>query len=309
MRLGALSAAEGRPHGRLGGARAGAVRAMGLAGLAVLGATLASAAPVATVRTEPEPKSADHLYGYVASSQEVLYFYRPPSVPEQVKAYVDFIWSGLRVKPSVTKSPAVAPARQPGPGPTEEQQRSAGLATLALAAGVWLAHRVRQRRKRPAASLARLPEAKSFPYSRFARPALERAAAPPAPPAARPPLRLPTLSDLKGSLSAIPMGAVLQMLGAECATGVLHMEQEDGGTLGQLVLVEGRILDASARGQRGRDAFFDLFSHRKGAFRFSVETSAASQVTIQEDMVSLLLEAHRRMDEAMAGAAAGPRAA
>ena len=309
MRLDALSAVEGLPRGRPGGVRAGAVRTalMGLAALALLGA--ACAAQVATVRTVPEPSAADHLYGYVASSQEVLYFYRPPSVPEQVKAYVDFIWSGLRVKSPVTKAPAVAPARQAGPGPTEEQQRSAGLATLALAAGVWLAHRVRQRRKRPAASLARLPEAKSFPYSRFARPALERTYAPPAPPAARPPLRLPALSELKGSLSAIPMGAVLQMLGAESATGVLHMEQEDGGTLGQLVLVEGRILDASARGQRGRDAFFDLFSHRKGAFRFSVESSAASQVTIQEDMVSLLLEAHRRMDEEMAGMTAGHRAA
>jgi hypothetical protein len=282
---------------------------MGLAGLALLGASIASAEPVATVRTTPEPSAADHLYGYVASSQEVLYFYRPPSVPEQVKAYVDFIWSGLRVKAPVAKAPAVAPARQAGPGPTEEQQRSAGLATLALAAGVWLAHRVRQRRRRPVASLARLPEAKSFPYSRFARPEMERASASPAPAAARPPLRLPALSDLKGSLSAIPMGAVLQMLGAECATGVLHMEQEDGGALGQLILVEGRILDARARGQRGRDAFFDLFSHRKGAFRFSIETSAASQVTIQEDMVSLLLEAHRRMDESLAVTAASPRAA
>lgn len=309
MRRDVLSAAEGRPRGRLGGVRAGVVRAArtGLAGLALFGATCA--APVATVRTVPEPKAADHLYGYVASSQEVFYFYRPLSVPEQVKAYVDFIWSGLRVKPPVAKAPAVAPARPGGPGPTEEQQRSAGLATLALAAGVWLAHRVRQRRNRQTASPARLPEAKSFPYSRFAWPALERACAPPAPPATRPPLRLPTLSDLKGSLSAIPMGAVLQMLGAECATGVLHMEQEDGGALGQLVLVEGRILDARARGQRGRDAFFDLFSHRKGAFRFSVETSAASQVTIQEDMVSLLLEAHRRLDEAIAGSTASHRAA
>ena len=51
----------------------------------------------------------------------------------------------------------------------------------------------------------------------------------------------------------------------------------------------------------------ELVRQRSGEFQFHAEAAPASLGTVQEDLVSLLLEAHRRMDEA--GAAAGPRAA
>lgn len=249
----------------------------------------------------------DHLYGFVAKSNEAFYFYRPPSIIEQVKAQVDSFRAGFLGKAPAGPAVVVAPAQRAGRRPTDEQQRSAGLATLALAAAVWLAHRVRRRWTRLAASRVRLPIRP--PLHQFSRTAPEHLYVNPAPIAVQPPLRLPVFSDLKGSLSALPMGAVLQMLGAECATGVLHIEEDDGGAIGQMSLLEGRVRDASANNLRGKEALFDLVRRRRGSFRFSVEATAATPRTIQEDLVSLLLEAHRLMDEAVASATAGPQAA
>lgn len=289
----------------MGEARTARGRRAGIAGLALLGLTCAGATP-AIVRPAPEPAKVDHLYGFVAKSNEAFYFYRPPTVIEQVQERMDGLWLGLRGR---LPTPAAVPVQRAGRRPTDAQQGSAGLATLALSFAVWLAYRVRRRRTSLAASSARLPVVRAIPYHRFARMEEKPVAALPAPPAARPPLRLTILSDLKGSLSALPMGAVLQMLGAECATGVLHIEDDDGSSVGQMSLLEGRVRDASASNLRGKEALFDLVRRRTGAFRFSVEATTATPKTIQEDLVSLLLEAHRLMDETVAGATAGPQAA
>ena len=175
LRLDRLSAAVGHPHGeqsraRPGATRAARVRRAGIAGLALLGLTCAGATP-AIVRPAPEPAKVDHLYGFVAKSNEAFYFYRPPSVVEQVKAQVDGFWAGFHGKATALPAVVVAPVQRAGRRPTDEQQRSAGLATLALAAAVWLAHRVRRRWARLAASRVRLPM--MSPHNRFSRTAPE----------------------------------------------------------------------------------------------------------------------------------------
>lgn len=269
--------------------------------LTVLGATFAPAQPVPVVHP-PSPAASTNVFcGYVATSSEIIYLYRPPFFLERMKARAD----GYRVR-LFGRPPPAAPAPQAGAGGVpEERWRTAGLATLALTASVWLGYRLRRRRKPKAAAASALASPMIIHENGVAWPAPRRISSPlPTLPPAGPPVKL---SDLHGSLSAIPMGAVLQMLGAENGTGILHIKEPGGGALGQLTLVEGRVRDASAGKKRGRDAVYELVRQRSGEFQFHAEAAPASLGTVQEDLVSLLLEAHRRMDEA--GAAAGPRAA
>ena len=301
MRLKAMLAEQGRPRRR----RIGVVHTIrtalaGLVGMAMLGATWANDMPIAETSSVAAPTNLNHVCGYVITPREVLYLYRPPSFSEQVKVRM------AEFKARLTGQPPAAPAKAGESAPESRskliysQQQMVGLALLALAAAASLAQRIYRRRKAPTAT-TRFPATLVALRKRFTRKTPEQIPAPPTIPAVQPTVPLPVHSDLKGSLSAIPMGAVLQMLGAECATGVLQVEEKDGGPLGQLVLVDGRVRDAQARKQRGKDAVFELVGHRKGEFHFRIEKAPVSQETIQEDMVSLLLEAHRRIDEAEAG--------
>jgi hypothetical protein len=271
-----------------------------LAGLTVLGTTFAETKPAPFLCPPPSPANSNLYCGYVATSSEIIYLYRPPFFLERIKARADAYRGHLFGLPP---SPAPAPYAKAS-GASQGLWSTVGLAALALTASVWLGYRIHRRRKRRTAAASATVTPMIICENGVAWPAPARVSlAKPAPPA-DPPVQL---SDLHGSLATIPMGAVLQMLGAENGTGVLHIKEPGGGAGGQLILVDGRVRDASTGKKRGRDAFFELIRHSKGEFRFRAEASPASQVTIQEELVPLLLEAHRHMDEA--GAASGSRAA
>ncbi len=106
---------------------------------------------------------------------------------------------------------------------------------------------------------------------------------------------------LSGSLETVSLATVLQMLCSDRETGRLAVAGP--GTTGEssLWIEEGRVRHADADGATGIEAAHRILRLRAGRFRFeAVETPLAEQ-TIDEDLVTLLIESQRRFDEAEAG--------
>lgn len=99
--------------------------------------------------------------------------------------------------------------------------------------------------------------------------------------------------ELSGDLSRFKTTDILQMLEANQATGVLHVE---GDFNGEIHLLDGYICGGFAGRSRGEDAVYRLIPVRRGRFHF-VRTNIRSNIQNLRSTTEFMMEALRRHDE------------
>jgi hypothetical protein len=131
-------------------------------------------------------------------------------------------------------------------------------------------------------------------------------------------------SKLEGSLGALPITDLIQLLNTTLQSGVLTVNDPDQQSA-DLVFTDGEIIQAFYRGKAGEEAVFALLRNREGRFEFTrteplqsqrrirnqpgatgpvdMQVSAAdkSQGFIRAKTQSLLLEGVRQIDESSGG--------
>ena len=105
--------------------------------------------------------------------------------------------------------------------------------------------------------------------------------------------RLSQPGELSGDLSRFKTTDILQMLEANQATGVLHVE---GDTSGEIHLLDGHICGGFAGRSRGEVAVYHLIPVRRGRFHF-VRTNIRSNIQNLRSTTEFMMEALRRHDE------------
>lgn len=104
-------------------------------------------------------------------------------------------------------------------------------------------------------------------------------------------------ADFTGSLGSMSLGSLTQFLNSDKETGILSITDTRNSEIGNMLFVQGEIYDARSPGKRGVDAVYDLLRNREGSFRFTREVVPTTERTIEQGTISLLLDAHRIMDE------------
>jgi CheY-like chemotaxis protein len=99
--------------------------------------------------------------------------------------------------------------------------------------------------------------------------------------------------ELSGDLSRFKTTDILQMLEANQATGVLHVEGDFGG---EIHLLDGYICGGFAGRMRGEEAVYRLIPIRRGRFHF-VRTNIRSNIQNLRSTTEFMMEALRRHDE------------
>jgi len=102
------------------------------------------------------------------------------------------------------------------------------------------------------------------------------------------------VGELSGDLAHFKTTDVLQMLEANQATGVLHIESEDAH--GEIHLLDGYICGGFAGPQLGEDAVYHLIPLRHGRFTFA-HTNIRSNIQSVRSTTEFMMEAFRRHDE------------
>ncbi len=120
--------------------------------------------------------------------------------------------------------------------------------------------------------------------------------------------RAPTKADLTGSLSNIGLEAVLQVLASIGKTGILDIKDKQGQSCGQITLLEGKLMNVSAGNEKGVAAMVKILSMDSGYFRLRDLTSVERwrlRFHQEADLMSVLLDAHRALDESAARSISG----
>lgn len=99
--------------------------------------------------------------------------------------------------------------------------------------------------------------------------------------------------ELSGDLSRFKSTDVLQMLEANQATGVLHI---DGDAKGEIHLLDGYICGCFAGDARGEEAAYRLIPVRNGRFHF-IRSNIRSNIQTVRSTTEFMMEALRRHDE------------
>jgi CheY-like chemotaxis protein len=99
--------------------------------------------------------------------------------------------------------------------------------------------------------------------------------------------------ELSGDLSRFKTTDILQMLEANQATGVLHVDAEVSG---EIHLLDGYICGGFAGRSRGEEATYRLIPARRGRFHF-VRTNIRSNIQDVRSTTEFMMEALRRHDE------------
>lgn len=112
-----------------------------------------------------------------------------------------------------------------------------------------------------------------------------------------PPLR-DSSNDFSGSISSMSLGSVTQFLNSDKETGTLFVKDKNNVEIGTLAFIQGEIIDAKSSNKRGIDALYEILRNKEGFFSFLREKQPKStEKTITQGTISLLLDAHRIMDE------------
>ena len=99
--------------------------------------------------------------------------------------------------------------------------------------------------------------------------------------------------ELSGDLARFKSTDILQMLEANQATGVLHI---DGELSGEIHLLDGYICGGFTEELKGEDAAFRLIPVRKGRFHF-IRSNIRSNIKALRSTTEFMMEALRRHDE------------
>ena len=121
-----------------------------------------------------------------------------------------------------------------------------------------------------------------------------------------PPIPAATLNDFSGSIASMSLGSVTQFLNSDKETGTLHVRDKSNASLGTLVFIKGEIIDARSPKKRGIDALYEVLRNKEGFFSFQREEPKNVEKTITQGTISILLDAHRIMDEEHKPPAATP---
>ena len=100
--------------------------------------------------------------------------------------------------------------------------------------------------------------------------------------------------ELSGDLARFKSTDILQMLEANQATGVLHIDGEEHQ--GEIHLLDGYICGGFAADVTGEDAAYRLIPVRNGRFQF-VRSDIRSNIQSVRSTTELMMEALRRHDE------------
>ncbi|MFH0907945.1 MAG: DUF4388 domain-containing protein [bacterium] len=103
--------------------------------------------------------------------------------------------------------------------------------------------------------------------------------------------------EFAGSLDTFTMGDLIQFVHSTTKTGMLDIQCEGLAAPNHLVFELGEIIDAACDGKRGEDAVYAICRIKKGSYTFSKETRDGVTKTVNKATMSLLLDAHRVMDE------------
>ena len=103
--------------------------------------------------------------------------------------------------------------------------------------------------------------------------------------------------EFSGSLDTFSMGDLIQFVHSTTKTGALDIQCETIPGPIHLVFELGEIIDALCDGKRGEDAVYAICRIKKGSYTFSKEARDGVSKTVNKATMSLLLDAHRIMDE------------
>ncbi len=102
----------------------------------------------------------------------------------------------------------------------------------------------------------------------------------------------------EGSISNLSLPDVIQLQGQNRFSGSISVAYR--GEEGVIFLQAGEVVHAEAGGLRGEEAFSAIVSWPAGNFVVHPRVSTVSR-TVQKSLSHLLLDAHRRIDEARRG--------
>lgn len=104
-------------------------------------------------------------------------------------------------------------------------------------------------------------------------------------------------SGMNGQLQTIRFPELVQTLGSTDCTGVLHLDHE-GEAKGEVFFQNGEIINVFIDGEaKGNDGFYQMIVWEKGKFRFENTEDLDCERLMFDDVMSLLLEGMRRLDE------------
>lgn len=104
-------------------------------------------------------------------------------------------------------------------------------------------------------------------------------------------------NDFSGSIASMSLSSVTQFLNSDKETGMLYVKDKSNAELGTLVFIKGEIIDAKSSRKRGLDALYEILRNKEGFFSFLREEPKDAEKTITTGTISVLLDAHRIMDE------------
>jgi len=102
--------------------------------------------------------------------------------------------------------------------------------------------------------------------------------------------------DLSGSLSFLNLGELLNLLGTNGSTGVLHIKSSHAPQPGSVYLEKGNPINATNGSLSGLDAIFALFGWTEGEFEFTEEDVTCAK-TITKSRMEIILDGLRLLDE------------
>ena len=103
---------------------------------------------------------------------------------------------------------------------------------------------------------------------------------------------------IEGELAQVSLSELIDLFHVNRKDGRIVLEQGAGlrGEIGEVVLAEGDVIDASAGGVRGEKALYRLIGWDRGHFRFLPDTGP-HEATIERPTRALLREGRRQQDE------------
>jgi hypothetical protein len=103
--------------------------------------------------------------------------------------------------------------------------------------------------------------------------------------------------DLSGTLDSFSMGQVVQFFCAAGESGVLTIVNGNPGETDMLVFDRGQIIDAKVGDKIGNEAANIVLRRQHGSFCFKRQDVSSLSKIIEQDTMSMLLDAHRVIDE------------
>ena len=103
---------------------------------------------------------------------------------------------------------------------------------------------------------------------------------------------------LKGSLSFLNLGELLQLLGGSGSTGILKLTNMYTDGAGFIFIIDGNPVDAEYQNQKGQDVLNAFFGWVDAEFEFSDE-KILHRKTIQKNRMELILNGLRMLDDGL----------